>query len=172
MTRSLVSLSPFTELRRVADMMDRVFEPAGDSSLFNERMGGGFSVPVDIWEKDNKIMVKAAAPGVKPEDLDVTVEESVLTISGEIRNAHEETQNESKVYHREFRYGRFSRSVRLPEDIDVDAIDAEFNNGFVTVTIPKKIQPTAQPKRLQVRDTSGEAETKSIGANAEEAAKN
>jgi HSP20 family protein len=145
--RTLVNINPLSELRHMAELVDRAFAPLeteqARTALFN--------VPFDIWERDNRIMIKAAAPGIKPEDLDVTLHEGVLTISGEIRNEHEDTQNESKVYQREFRYGRFTRSLRLPEDIDEGAIDAELKDGFVLVTVPRKQLPESQPRRLEVR---------------------
>ena len=155
--RSLVSLSPFGELRRVAEMMDRTFTPVDNEA----RLQPAFNVPLDIWEKDGNIIIKAAAPGVKAQDLDLTIEDGVLTLSGEVRNEHEEKQNEGRVYQREFRYGRFSRSIRLPDDVDEEQIDAELSDGFVMVTIPRKQLPQTQPRRLQVRSS----QTKAIDAN-------
>ena len=153
--RSLVTLNPFSELRRVAEMMDRNFAPFESEN----RLQSSFTVPIDVWEKDGSIVIKAAAPGIKPEDLDVTLEDNVLTISGEVRNEHEEKQNEGRVYQREFRYGRFSRSLRLPEDVDEESIDAELTDGFVLITVPRKQLPQSQPRKLQVRSASGSPQT-------------
>lgn len=163
--KTLVSLNPFSDMRRMVELMDRAFTPF-DSEL--NRWTTGFNVPLDIWEKEGNIMVKAAAPGIKPEDLDVTFDEGVLTISGEIRNEHEDLQTEGRVYQRETRYGKFSRSVRLPEDVDDQAIDAELKDGFILVSIPRKQLPLAQPKRVEIRSAAS-AGPKAIDAQAKPA---
>jgi HSP20 family protein len=145
--RSIVTFSPFQELHRFADMMDSMW----DSEKFP---GGGLSVPMDVWEQDGKIFIKAAVPGVDPNRIELSVEEGVLTVSGEFSDEHEVQSDNRKMYHREMRYGRFTRSIALPEDADQDGIEAEYKNGFLTIQVPRRKQPaTKQAKRLQIRNT-------------------
>lgn len=112
-------------------------------------MSGANPVPLDVYEKDNRIFVRAAVPGVKPEELDITFQEGVLTINGETRHEFE-TDKDAKVYRREYRYGKFARSIRLPEDIDTEGISAKFENGFVTIEIPKRELPKPEVKKIDV----------------------
>jgi HSP20 family protein len=145
--RSLMNRDPFAELERMVDQMDRSFDGFWRSS---PSFSGG-TVPVDIYEKENNLFICAAVPGVAPEDLEVNLEENVLTIRGELKQNWETNEN-TKVYRREHRYGNFTRSIRLPENLDLGAIDAEFNNGFVTIRIPKSAPPKAQSKRIPIRN--------------------
>src|SRR5690349_4958571 len=116
---SIVTFSPFQELHRFADLMDNLWDT--NQSMGN--FGSAFSVPLDVWEQDGSLFIKAAVPGVDPNNIDLNVENGVLTLSGEFRNEHETEGKDKKFYHREFRYGRFSRSLRLPEDVDTENID-------------------------------------------------
>jgi HSP20 family protein len=142
--RSLSTRDPFADLGRMVDQMDRAFD-----GFWRPTMNGG-TVPVDIYEKDNSLFVCAAVPGVKPDELEVTLENNVLTIKGETKQNWETTE-QTKVYHREHRYGAFTRSIRLPENLQLDQVDAEFNNGFVTIRIPKVPEQKPEAKRIPIR---------------------
>lgn len=109
----------------------------------------GLTLPLEILEKDGKVLVRAAVPGVAPEDLDVSVEDGVLAIRGELKREHED--KDVRVYRREYTYGTFSRSLRLPDDLDLDHVDAEFKNGFVTITLPRVEQPKPEVRKVEVR---------------------
>ena len=101
---------------------------------------------VDVSEDDGGYLVSVDVPGMKPEDVTVTVENNVLTVSGERRF---ENRSEKHGYHRvERRYGSFKRAFTLPEGVDIDHIDASVENGTLTVRIPKP--EAAQPKRIKV----------------------
>jgi HSP20 family protein len=162
--RSIVTFSPFQELHRFADMMDRMW----DTDLSPGISAPTTTVPMDVWEQDNKIFIKAAVPGVDPSKIDVSVDNAVLTISGEFSDEHETSNENKKFYHREFRYGKFTRSLSLPDDAEADKIDAEYKNGFITVQIPRKtMQALPQPKKVLVRNAEGlrgstQSDTKSI----------
>jgi len=147
---SIVTFSPFHELHRFAEQMDRMW----DSNQGAGNFGSSFSVPLDIWEQDGNLYVKAAIPGVDPENIELNVENGVLTLSGEFKNEQEVEGKDKKYYHREFRYGRFSRSITLPDDVDPDRIEAEYNNGFITVRVPRNQKQAPQAKRLQIRNAS------------------
>lgn len=142
--RTLVNVNPAAELRAMEEMFDRVFgAPARTSTA---------SLPIDITEREGKLFVRAAVPGVEPGELDIQIEKNVLTIRGETK-AEAATEDE-KVYRREVSYGAFARSIRLPEGLDLDAADAEFKNGMVTVTLPRL--PEEKPKALKVNVRSSE----------------
>jgi HSP20 family protein len=101
----------------------------------------------DIYETDNEIVVKAELPEVKKEDVHVSLENNLLTIRGE-RNLSEETKREN--YHRlERRYGAFTRSFTLPSFADTSKINAEFKDGMLRVTLPKREE--AKPKQIEVK---------------------
>lgn len=103
--------------------------------------------PVDIYEtKEGELVVKAELPGLRREDLDVTVENNVLTIRGERRYEHEDRSG--RVHRVERSYGEFCRSFTLPADVDSDHIRAEYRDGTLTVTLPRK--PEARPRQIPV----------------------
>jgi len=145
--KTIVNFDPISEFDRLNAMMERVFgQPVRSSACAPEQ---NLLLPVDIYEREGSFVVKAAVPGVKPEELDVQVEDQVLTIHGETRNAEDLT--EAKVYRREYTYGKFTRSIRLPGDLDLENIDARFDHGFVTITIPKVPEPTPTVHKVNVR---------------------
>ena len=138
--KTVVRVNPISEFRAMDEMFERLFgrTPMASPTATN--------LPLDIFERDSKFFVRASVPGISPESLDVQVEDSVLTIRGEIRHDYE--GEDVKVYRREVSYGSFARSIRLPENLNLDKIDAEFSNGFVTISIPKLEE--VKPKALKV----------------------
>ena len=98
-------------------------------------------------EKDDAFVVKASIPGINADDLEITLSDNVLTIKGEIK-ADEDIEEEQ--YHvRERRYGSFMRSVTLPTPVDADAVEATYEHGVLTLTVPKAEE--AKPKRIAIR---------------------
>lgn len=149
---SRVMYDPLAEMRAMDDVFDRFFAvPFGSGLRGMQQM----SLPVDVIERDNKLVIRAAVPGVDPKDLDVSIENNVLTIRGETK-AEERSEN-TKVYRLEVSYGSFSRSIRLPANIDVAGVDAEFVNGCVTITIPKAAEEH-QSRRIDVRSSESRKE--------------
>jgi HSP20 family protein len=131
---------PFTEIARLQDEMTRHLYPT-------ERRAGGFVPPVDIFEDKDAIYVKAELPGVKPEDVQLHVENNILTLTGERKLEKKES---SEGYHRvERTYGTFTRSFALPNNVAADKVEAELTDGVLHVRIPKKAE--AQPKRISVK---------------------
>ncbi|HVT11673.1 MAG TPA: Hsp20/alpha crystallin family protein [Fimbriimonadaceae bacterium] len=106
-------------------------------------------LPVDVYEQDGKFVVKAAVPGVNPDELDIQIENNILTIKGEHKT--EETTEGTKVYRREVSCGAFARSIRLPENLNLESVDADFKNGVVTISIPEIEQPKPQAIKVNVR---------------------
>lgn len=103
------------------------------------------ALSIDVTERGDNLIVKAAVPGVDPNELEVKVEQNVLTIKGEFKT---ETEENEKVYRREIGYGQFVRSLRIPQGYDFENVDAEFKNGVVTISIPKS--EAQKPKAIQV----------------------
>lgn len=158
MTQNLLSLNPVHEFRRMNEVLDRLFgnpHSAGASQTF--------TLPLDVYEQNGIFTVKAAVPGMRSEDLDITVEDNVLTIRGEHR--HEEETENTRVYRREYAYGTFTRSVRLPEDVAVDQVQAEFRDGFVYITMPKIVEPKPKAIKVPVKGQALPAASKSEKKN-------
>jgi HSP20 family protein len=102
---------------------------------------------LDIAEESDAYVVKTELPGIGPEDVEVSLEGGLLTITGERR---QETETSERQFHRvERRYGRFRRSITLPDNVRTDAVEADFDNGVLTVRVPKAEK--AKPRRIEVR---------------------
>ncbi len=141
--RSIVRVSPFAEFNQVAEILDRAFGHHPESEKAPEIRS--WTLPVDVYERDNSLIVRTALPGVRPEDVNVSIEENVLTIFGETKD---EITDQDKVFRREYRHGKFSRSLLLPENIDTAGIEASFDNGYVKITLPK-VEPV-KPQALKI----------------------
>lgn len=154
--KTIVRVNPLSELRAMDEMFDRLFSrgPASSPTATN--------LPIDIFEKGGYFTVKALVPGIAPENLDIQVEDNVLTIRGETR--HEYANEDAQVYRREISYGSFARSIRLPDNLNLETIDAEFSNGVVTVSIPRAEE--IKPKALKVNVRTAQ-EPKVIEAQSE-----
>ncbi|MBE0409870.1 MAG: Hsp20/alpha crystallin family protein [Anaerolineales bacterium] len=137
---------PFREFISLRDSMDRLF----DRTL--SRMDSDFdtvswSLALDVVESNDEFVVKASLPGIEPDDLEITYSDNTLTIRGETKT--EQEVEESRYHLRERRYGRFSRSVSLPSKINSDKIKADYNNGVLTLHLPKTEE--VKPKRISVK---------------------
>ncbi len=150
-------LSPLSEIQRVFDMMDRTIGQLGSEG--NSQRNGlsvSYTLPIDVWQNGATIFVRAAVPGISPESLELQFQDGVLTLSGEtsLPGEHEEGV---RIWRREYACGRFSRSVRLPENVIDEKIEAKFENGFVTVSVPLLIQERKAIKiPLQSGNTGGQ----------------
>ena len=133
---------PFPGLKAFEDTMNR---------LFVEPNGRPWVPPVDIRETENELVVKADIPDVKFEDIDVRMENGTLTVAGE---RHFEKQTEEKKeeggWHRvERSYGKFERVFTLPDTVNPDGVKADYKNGTLTITLPKK--EIAKPRQVKVQ---------------------
>jgi HSP20 family protein len=129
--------------------MDRLFE---ESVVRQPRAAwlapaGAEALAVDMYETDDAIVVKSTIPGIGPEDLDIRITGDTLTIKGETR-AEEEVEQESYIC-RERRYGAFSRSLTVPAPVVAEEAEAEFENGVLTLTLPKAEE--VKPKAIKVK---------------------
>jgi HSP20 family protein len=133
---------PFPGLKAFEDTMNR---------LFVESNGRPWVPPVDIRETENELVVKADIPDVKFEDIDVRMENGTLTVAGE-RHFEKETEGNKAEggWHRvERSYGKFERVFTLPDTVNPDAVKADYKNGTLTITLPKK--EVAKPKQVKVQ---------------------
>jgi HSP20 family protein len=109
------------------------------------------SIPkLDVIDKEDEVKLVAELPGMAESDIDVRVTDSTLTISGEKKEEAEEGDKQGDYYVCERRFGSFRRSIRLPEGIDQDKIDARFRNGLLTVHLPKKPEAQQPSRKIQV----------------------
>ncbi len=145
---NLVRWNPWREMSTLQNHINSLFnEPffrsdRGDDEL---RLGAWHPV-VDMFENDDKILIKAELPGVDKKDISVDVKDRVLTLSGERNYDHE--VKEENYYRRERAYGKFKRAFNLPAEVDPDKIKADFKDGVLKIELPK---PEAQkPKRITV----------------------
>ena len=143
---------PFSEFRGLNRAMDRLFGDFTTTRVRRVSEPSPLTFPVDIAETDSDVTVKATLPGTKPEDVEITVSEGVLTIRGESR--HEETAEKENYYRREIRYGAFSRSLPLPANVDEEQAEAEFTDGVLQIRLPKT--DDARPKTIKVKAAGGE----------------
>jgi len=128
------------------EAMDRLFDDAFTRPI-NLRDGGWSSPAIDMYQTDDEVIVKAALPGFKADDVQINVTGEVLTIRGELK--HEEEKKEKAWHIREQRYGSFERSVVLPTDVVADKTKAEFENGILTITLPKADE--VKPRTITVK---------------------
>jgi HSP20 family protein len=140
---SLIKWSPYRNLISLPDEIDHFFNGFGLDLNASDSV---WSPSVDISETDDQYEVKAEIPGLKKEDIKLSVEDNVLTLSGERKY---EKETEKKNYRRlERAYGRFERSFRLPKEVNVEKIKANYENGVLTVEIPKA--DAVKPKEIAV----------------------
>jgi HSP20 family protein len=145
---SIVRWEPFRDFMTLREAMDRLFEESFVGRRPREWVAAAEgTLAVDMFETEDATVVKTAVPGVKPDDIDITISGNTLTISGE--TTQEEEVKEENYIRRERRYGSFSRSVVLPESLKPDEAEASFEDGVLTLTIPKA--PEAKPKVIKVK---------------------
>ncbi|MCH7876492.1 MAG: Hsp20/alpha crystallin family protein [Gemmatimonadetes bacterium] len=128
--------------------VDRLFERVFNGAL-PETVGTVLAPVVDVRETSNTIELSTELPGLEPEDVEVNIENRVLTISGEKRQEVSEDDENANYVVLERRYGRFERSFTLPRTIDTENVDARFANGILTVVLQKV--ETAKPRRIEVK---------------------
>ena len=141
---ALVRFTPFADdFQVLQERINRIFQ---DTARVGEETMGAWSPSCDIYEEGDSIIVKAELPGVEKSDIDVQVENNVLTLRGE-RKRDKEVKSEN-LYRTERYYGAFSRSFTLPVTVDTEKIRAEYKDGVLQVTLPKVEE--AKPRRIQV----------------------
>ena len=145
---AITRYQPSTDLFR--SLFDDMVTPFG-------RMGSSMRVPdTDVVEAENEIQVVCELPGLKRDEVELSLENNVLTISGEKHETKEE-RSRGETYHlSERRWGRFSRSFVLPREVDQDRINASFENGVLTVSIPKSEKARRRRIEIASQDEGGQ----------------
>jgi HSP20 family protein len=151
---------PFQDLLAIQDEMNQLFgRAAGQASRRT------WAPALDISERKDAYVVTVEVPGVKADDLDITLEDGLLTIQGERHFTQESTEQQ---FHRvERRYGSFRRSITLPSQVQADAIEASFEDGVLEVIVPKAEE--ARPKKITVRPGAGRQEVQGTSTSASDA---
>lgn len=141
---SMSRWEPFKEMMTLRQAMDRLFE---DSFVRAPRGldGGTYYLPLDIYTTKDSVIIRASVPGVKPEEVEITVEGSTVTIRGETKVPPEE----GTFLLQEQRYGPFTRAIDLAIPVQPDKAEAKFENGVLTLTVPKAEE--IKPKVIKVK---------------------
>ena len=151
MATSVIRWDPFRNLSSLQDQMNRLFESSfrGQS---DESALTTWAPSVDIYETENELVLKADLPEVPEKDIDIHVENNMLTIRGERK--FEQKVKQDNYLRVERAYGAFSRSFSLPNTVDTEAIKAEYKNGVLTVFMPKRAE--SKPKQVKITAVSGQ----------------
>jgi HSP20 family protein len=144
---SVLRWDPFGDLLSLQDEMNRVFDRAVGQTTRSGDQGMRVWAPMlDIAERKDAYLVTVELPGVNPDDIDVTLENNLLTIQGE---RHQTQESAEQQFHRvERSYGSFRRTVSLPSTVQADAIEATFENGLLQLVVPKAQE--AMPKKIAI----------------------
>ncbi len=143
---NLTRWEPVREMMTLREAMDHLFDEAFTRPFSS--LSGVSTVPaIDLYQTDDEVVVKAALPGLKADDVQISVMGDVLTLRGESRQVEE--KKEATWHIREQRYGSFERSIVLPTDVQTDKAKADFEDGILTISLPKA--ETVKPKSITVK---------------------
>ena len=154
---ALIRWEPARELNTIQNEMNRLFNTYYDAPPANGGTSGQrrWLPPMDLIESDDNFVLRADLPGLSEEDVNIELEDNVLTISGQRKSEHE--QRKEGVHRVERAYGSFSRSLTLPEGVNAEAIQAKFDRGVLEVQIPKPEE--RKPRKVAISVGSGEQKT-------------
>lgn len=159
---NVVKYDPFRDLRGLQDEMNRLFSGTFSRGSQDEVLRGAWSPSVDIFENKNEIVLEAELPGMTADDVNISIENNVLTLHGERRF---EKKDESDNFHRvERSYGSFTRSFTLPPTVSSENANAEFQNGVLRLTLAKREE--AKPRRIEIKASGEGSQTKTIDTKA------
>jgi HSP20 family protein len=164
---SIVRYDPFRDLRTLQEEVNRLFSTNLTGGFGEEGIGrGAWNPSVDIYENKDQIVLEAELPGMTREDFDLAIENNVITLRGERRF---EKKDETDNYHRvERSYGSFTRSFTLPQTVSGEGATAEYRNGVLRVTLPKREETKA--RRIEISGEGASAPAKTIEAKVANAA--
>jgi HSP20 family protein len=150
---TLVRWNPVREMVDVQRRMDRMFENLfGNDGTWSLNDSGARPLALDVYRDEDNYYVEAALPGFTPEQVDLSVEDNVLTITATLNQDHpaEDNVDSARSYLlRERFHGAYQRSLTLPRDVNSDGVEATYTNGVLTITLPKA--EISKPKRIQVK---------------------
>jgi HSP20 family protein len=140
---TVIRWNPYREMMAWRNLMDR---------MMDDSMGAQpsltWELALDVVENKDEFVVKASLPGLNPDDLEITYDKNLLTIKGEIKD--EQEIEETRYHLRERRYGVFTRSITLPVQVDAESIEARYESGVLTLSLPKSEE--VRPKRIAVQN--------------------
>lgn len=139
---TVIRWNPYREMMAWRNLVDRMMD-----DTLSAQQSLAWELALDVVENKDEFVVKASLPGMNPDDLEITYDKNLLTIKGEIRD--EQEVEESRYHLRERRYGVFTRSITLPVQIDAEAIEARYEAGVLTLSLPKAEE--VRPKRIAVQ---------------------
>ncbi|MBD0371517.1 MAG: Hsp20/alpha crystallin family protein [Pyrinomonadaceae bacterium] len=161
---SIVRYDPFRDLRSLQDEVNRLFSTNLSRAFDDEGIARGAWMPnVDIYENKDQIVLEAELPGMNREDFDLSIENNIITLRGERKF---EKKDDGDNYHRvERAYGTFTRSFTLPQTVSAEGATAEYKNGVLRVTLPKREEVKA--RRIEIKGESETAQPRTIEAKAQ-----
>lgn len=140
-------LSPFDRLSNLRDEINRLFQSPFAEGGHESEFFHGWSPALDIYENKDNLVVKVELPGMKKEQIDLSLHENTLTISGERKSQWKEGEGSASREERFF--GRFQRTVTLPKPVDSNRVTAQYQDGILTVTLPKTEE--SKPRQIEVK---------------------
>ena len=147
---AIVRWDPFSEMMTLRNSMDRMFEDSMLRRLQSSPDSGEGYMSMDVYQSDDNIVIKAVLPGVKLDDLDISITGETITIKGESKK--DEQIKDEQYLLRERQYGSYSRTLQMPIQVQGDKADATFEDGILTLTVPKA--ESVKPKQIKVKAKS------------------
>jgi HSP20 family protein len=147
MTNAIGRHHPGRDLANLQDEMERMFRHVFGGESERPTTAGAWSPVLDVEESEDGFVLHVELPGVGPDDVEVSLEENILTITGE-RSFYRD-RNADSFRRVERRFGRFHRSIRMPDRVDSDRVEASYKDGLLTITVPKAEE--AKPRRIEVK---------------------
>ena len=148
----LTRWEPFREFSTLQDRMNRLFRESYNDAGRDESLStSSFAPAVDVYEDEHKVTLKIEVPGIEEKDIDVRVENSTLTVTGQRKIEKEEKEENYRRVERQ--YGSFTRTFTLPQTVDTESVSADYDKGVLKISLPKKAE--AKPKQIKVNVGSG-----------------
>jgi HSP20 family protein len=141
-------LAPFRDFEWMRRDMDRLWNSFFERGTLRSEDGGEWLPSLDVAETKNEIVVKAEVPGLEPKDIDISLSDGLLTIKGEKKQEREEKEENYHLVERS--YGSFTRSIRLPNEVQSDKIKASYKNGVLKVVLPKSEEAKKKEVKIKV----------------------
>jgi HSP20 family protein len=156
--------NPFREFVTLQDRMNRLFrDPSGPEGQDESLTSSAFAPPVDVYEDEHNVTLKIEVPGIEEKDIDVRIENNTLTVHGERKFEKEEKEENYRRVERQ--YGSFTRTFTLPNTVEQESVQADYDKGVLKITLAKKAE--AKPKQIKVNVGSAKTvegkEPKAVG---------
>jgi HSP20 family protein len=147
--RPFGEMAPFRDFERMRRDMDRLWDSFFERGTLRGEDGSEWLPSLDVAETKNEIVVKAEVPGMEPKDIDISLSDGLLTIKGEKKQEKEEKEENYHLVERS--YGSFTRSIRLPNEVQSDKISASYKNGVLKVVLPKSEESKKKEVKIKVQ---------------------